>query len=55
MTLRQKSKRGEAAPTAPTPNVARFVSTAPCHYAVAAPGSTGYQLRTAVHAREAGR
>ena len=48
MTIRQEPKRGEAAPTAPTPKVARFVSKAPSQYALAAAGSTEYRPQTAV-------
>ena len=54
MTIRQNPKRGEAAPTAPTPNVARFVSKASSQYALDADGSTEYRPQTAVDAAGVG-
>ena len=54
MTIRQKPKWGEAAPRAPTPNVARFVSKAPSQYALDAAGSTEYRPHTAVDAAGVG-
>ena len=54
MTIRQNPKRGEAAPTAPTPNVARFVSKASSQYALDAAGSTEYRPHTAVDAAGVG-
>jgi hypothetical protein len=54
MQVWQIAERVETAPTAPTPNVARFVSKASCYYATAASGSTGDRLRTAVYAGETG-
>ncbi len=49
------SKRGEAAPTAPTHNVARFSSKAYVQYPVFEVTSTSDQFDTVAIAKEAGQ